>query len=1487
MSPRPGGEADKFGNRYEGAWTVRHVLYVLMGKADSITVEDVGDLAQGSEFTYRRPAAVEAHQLKRQNKLVNSWSVRSLANLEIWPNARHHVEAGREFHFVSEVPSRVLSELAGNARRAVSLDAFTKDWLPNQQMRDAFTELSSPNILGSAETAWKVLRGTWIEWPDERELIEGNAALASLLLDGAEGRLAAVGLGDLVIHNLGVELTATAIAERLADYGLRRATAVHGTAITEQVNGITAGWSTAIEAELLRPVIRRAEAAELQRLAVEADDGLVFAVGSAGGGKTGVLHQTVEELRAQGLPVLAFRLDRLEPFSSTTELGSRLGLDVSPVAALAAAAGERPSVLVIDQLDAVSLASGRMPLNFDVIAAIIREATAFRGMRVVLACRKFDVDNDERIRGLASRPDSVIVTVGPLSDEQVDAAVSAMGLDAGALTEQQRKLLQSPLHLVLLATVASEPNTLDFQTSAHLFDAYWNRKRRDVTARRTGTRFAPVVSAIAEEISRRQRLSVPMTVLDRDDLANDADVLVSEHVLVRDGREVAFFHEAFFDYAFARHWVSRGESLVGFLTSGEQELFRRAQVRQIMTHLRDAEPNRFVEDVQALLTSGDVRFHIKDAALAVLGGLTDPTSAEADLLLDIAADHPPYEARLWSHLRTQAWFSRLDADGHVATWLRGGDDEQSRALTLMAGVAGTLPDRLAELLAEHRDEPAYPAWLRWVARFAELPHSRPLFDLFLDAVRQGQYDGFEHEMWLSVHDLAEAHPDWAVEVLGAFLVDRAGSLTLTEQGKVAVLAAHEYTAAELVRKAAEGAPRQFRDMLLPYVLKVIALTAYEREGDRPLPDAQFSHRFPGAESDTDLDDVLYAGMASAIRSLAAADPEEMRPTLEQLAADPHDSAQWLLYQGLQAGAAAYAEWAAQLLLEGQHRLLSGNVSNGVWTTREVLQAISPHVNDELFGQLEAAVRDLRFPWEKRQPGWYAFNLLTALEEDRLSTVGRRRLGELRRAIGMEQPPESEGMRSGFIESPIAPAAAQRMSDDNWLQAMAKHAGERENWQTFTGGARELSHVLREETKQDPRRFAGMALRLTADINPAYGDAILMGLGEAEPVDDEAVVFDAVRHIASFGHSENDRWLGSALRPYLKTAPLDIAELIRDRLVATTDPSDDGNRVWSDDGTGRQVADIRNSGLNTARGSLAEALANLLVYDGDGSRTAIAVPVLDRLATDPSVPVRSCVARLIGAAMRHARADATEAFWRLIESDDGLLATNPVLRVLIHLGNEDPAAAAPVIERMLASPDAKVREAGGELSAFAAMEWAVDEQLAGVLAGNDPAARQGAAGMSARRLPHTDNAEVASGALAVLVNDDDEAVRKEAALVAGSLRGHALRPFEETLTALIDSPAFADALPQLLITLERGPDRVDDLALACARRFVDALGPQAGDIRTSAAGDAREVGELIIRGLAQSRSASERAALLDVLDQLLLLGAYGVDDVISASERSMR
>lgn len=1480
MSPRAGGEADKFGNRYEGAWTVRHLLYVLMGAGDSITVEDVGAIAEGAEFTYRREGSVEVHQLKRQHGTANTWTIRALQALGIWGTASGHVEAGREFHFVSTLPSQVLQELCDKARRSESVKAFVDNWLTNEKLERAFTELASPTIFGSAGAAWKALNGIWIRWPDEREVVQGNAVLAGLLLDGANGRLASIALGDMVQQNLGVELTTTRITEQLSAYGLRFQAPTRVAAIAEKLHEAMSNWSDSIQRELLRPVILREEAGQVVAELLE-ESKLVFVVGTAGSGKSAVLSQAVEQISQTDTPVLAFRLDRLEPFSSTEDLGGQLGLEVSPVAALAAVAQQRPSVLVIDQLDAVSLVSGRMPRNFDAIANLVRESAAFPNMKLVLSCREFDLNNDDRIRDLAVRPGSRTLTLGPLSDAQVDFSVQSMGLDSSRLQPLQRGLLRSPLHLVLLATVASDPGALDFKTIQNLFDAYWDRKRRDVTQRRSGTRFEPVVSALAEAISARQRLSVPATILDTDDLAVDAEILVSEHVLVRDGREIAFFHETFFDYAFARRWVGRAESLVAFLLSGEQELFRRAQVRQILTYLREADPERFLEEVRGVLASDRVRFHVQDAVLSVMSGLQEPTSPELEMLLSLEAEAPLLNSTLWERLRTQAWFERLDSDGLIADWVSSTDEQfRVRALGLMISVVNELPDRVAQLLSEGKGDTDYPERVRQVLRYAALNRSRALFDLFKDAVLAGVYAEHEDDMWLSCHDLV-AQPDWAVEILSAYLVDRPSAMELTAQLQVAALLKSDSQAKALIAEVAQRSPALYCDAFLPYLLTVMELTAREPHDDELRPDRHFSYRFAEHEFGDDLGESLLAGAASAIRVLAKDDPQSLRTTLELLADNPHQSAQWLLYQGLIAGGASYAEWAAEIVLQGKHRLLCGYGSQEVWVTRQLLQTFSPSVKEETFRRLEEAVRDAQYSWEPRR-GTYAFALLEALDEHRLSEVSRRILGELRRALDTEHPLPPEGLIIRDYPSPISADAAKRMRDDNWIKAIEKYRTEDDDLHASSGGARELSVILRERVKEEPERFARFALRLTGEANPSYTSAILMGLGEASATADDTAVFAAIRHLSSMGQADNDRWIGWSLRPYVKFAPIDMVQFVLDRALNSEDPHHSNS---TQEGAEARSTELRSVGFNTGRGALAETLGQLLKYDVDGSRTRIVAPYLSQLAEDPAASVRASVAYLLYQAMRHARTEAVEAFWRLVDTeDDFLLATDSVKGLVLLVGSEEPSTVFGLLSRMLASEQSTVRKSAGQLVAHAAMEWGWLELLQSIQTGQDAAARSGAALECARRLPHTSSTSVANVALDSFLFDSDEEVQAAAATLASAVRGFPLRPHERLLTRLMMSPSFRNALPQLLISLERAPDRVDDLALVCAQRFVEVLGPESSDLRTRVAGEARDVAELVIRGIAQSRTREDRAALLDVLDNMLRLRAYGIDKLIARAER---
>ncbi|MBI4641385.1 MAG: hypothetical protein HY731_11865, partial [Candidatus Tectomicrobia bacterium] len=143
-------------------------------------------------------------------------------------------------------------------------------------------------------------------------------------------------------------------------------------------------------------------------------------------------------------------------------------------------------MLVIDQLDAVSLASGRHPQFFDCVDEIIKQAQVHPQMHILMACRKFDLDNDHRLRRLTGQHGIAnTVTMSRLPHATVQEVVAKLRLDTGRLNNKQLDLLSVPSHLNLLAEVAEDStiDALDFKTAKDLYDRFWDRKQAVIRER--------------------------------------------------------------------------------------------------------------------------------------------------------------------------------------------------------------------------------------------------------------------------------------------------------------------------------------------------------------------------------------------------------------------------------------------------------------------------------------------------------------------------------------------------------------------------------------------------------------------------------------------------------------------------------------------------------------------------------------------------------------------------------------------------------------------------------------------------------------------------------------------------------------------------------------------------------------------------------------------------------------------------------------------
>ncbi len=93
-----------------------------------------------------------------------------------------------------------------------------------------------------------------------------------------------------------------------------------------------------------------------------------------------------------------------------------------------------------------------------------------------------------------------------------------------------------------------------------------------------------------------------------------------------------FAYESFFDHMFSADFVRRGDSVLALLTSEQQRLFRRTQVRQIFARPRDLGSQTYVRNLRDVMDAGSVRYLVTDAIAAWLASVERPLTAEVNFV---------------------------------------------------------------------------------------------------------------------------------------------------------------------------------------------------------------------------------------------------------------------------------------------------------------------------------------------------------------------------------------------------------------------------------------------------------------------------------------------------------------------------------------------------------------------------------------------------------------------------------------------------------------------------------------------------------------------------------------------------------------------------------------------------------------------------------------------------------------------------------------
>jgi hypothetical protein len=1494
-----GGVADKYGNRFEGRWTVHCFVELLRGVAVKIDLEPPGAAGEGVEFVLWKDGTAEHHQVKA-GRSGGSWTIPRLAREKVLRAFGTKLQADPQCCcvLVTEAAADDLKELSVRALQSSSVADF--DSRLTDKLRSVWERLRSEWLsMTDNEAVAAIARVRHLPWPEENLTTLLTAELESLVAGAPETTLSI--LAQYALDRLSGMVIATDIWGHLAELGIRPTSWAHDASVAQAISVLVERYIRLHRDDaILGSPLPREESDIVTNLLLDGGPSMVFVTGDGGMGKSGVLAEVVDRLRAHGNPVLPIRADILQPTQLTREVGEQVGLPGSPGAVLASQAGGRRSVLIIDQLDSVSFTSGRHPEFWHCLREVMDEARCQPEVSVLVACRRFELDNDDRMR--AASTDATVIDVGSLSDATVDAVLSRLKLDPAGLQGSQRALLRVPLHLRLFTQVASEAGAheLTFESAKDLFDRFWKHKRERVAERlspRT-VQWGPAIEAACARMSQLEALSVPQSAL--DGFPEERDVLLSEHVLVEDHGRLAFFHQAFFDYAFARGFRGRDERLLDYLLTTDQGLFRRAQVRQVLVYERVDDWQRYLEDLASVLTDSRTRFHIKRTTLDLLRSLASPTADEWAIVARSEKTNPDVHRHVIDLIAgAPAWFDLADGNGMLPEWLASDDsDTVGDAVTILLRAQRSRGSQVARLLEPYVGMSAeWDRRLAAVMQWADLAADRSFFELFLRLLEAGTLDGargpiaVNSDFWDLAYGLGEKQPEWGCEFVGAYLdrgLERAIKSGDANPFDGSPPSIPDTQHVNVVLDVALKSPTAFVARVLPFMLKVIDRTV-NRADDPPRDDPVWRWRHTGDVHS--LKSAILVAMENSIRRLAASDGSAFEALAADLGSRGSETLDFLVARGFLSAPATLADAAIHFLLASPGRLRLGYMSEQQWASRELLGWASRSCSDEVLQALLETVLTYNPVYEQSAEGrgWRGHSqcvLLGGIQSERLTPEASKRLKELERKFGAETITGPASIQTYIVGSPISQSKAEHMNDAQWLSAMTKYQSE---WGDRTrgpdgGGAVELSRVLAELAKSDPERFVALMDTAPDDLNPEYFSAVVGAVGDPSSGADMPLVLAACRRADQLPSKPCGRAICRAAEQRAGAPlPVEVVEMVG--RYALDDPDPDAE-TWEEIGSSGQPffgGSVESAGINSNRGAAAQAIAAILFHGED--HVDVLRPVLERLVNDPITSVRSCVAACLIALLKHDRDVAIDLFLRLVDTREELLEIREVERFIYLTVLTDYKRLAPVIDRMVASANDDIATAGSRQGCLASLEVEAARRVRDACLNGRSALRAGAADIFAANLRGAGFRALCEDSLRQLFDDESDQVTTSAAGAFDSLDRAELAEFEKLALSFIESRAFEQNHYALLRALEKCEVALPVVTCRFAERFIAMAGATVGDIRTRHAADVGDVSELVVRVYSQASEPEIRESCLDLIDRMSAMQSYGLESALAAFERT--
>lgn len=1422
MAFEVGGRADKLGNRHEGRWVAKQLLRLLREEIKSVTIESIGDDEQGVDLWIElKDGKRQAQQCKARNASKEFWSTSDLKSRGILNNIRYQLDRDEncEFVFVSGVSNTVLCDICDSARNS---NGSSEDFY-NYQIASkgeaslkAFNEFCKSLSIDHSSCQGRLLAYYYLRririilYSDDYNCWQDLLTEANYILSGNPEII----VSSLMSYAENNEKLGSAIyADELYNYFETKEifpkNLYHDHRILPTIQKLQSEFRESITPRLIgKKLLKREETTscieELER------NGLIVLHGSAGSGKSGVLYELTNLLNEKNIFFLPVRVDRRVPTNTAEQYGISMGLQDSPVFCLSAIAGERPCVLILDQLDAIRWTSFHSFNSLDVCKELIRQVLSLRrddkDVRVVISCRSFDMDHDPELRNWLSGKDENSrnlwskIEISPLNEYYIRAFVGEI---YDQMLEKQKKLLSNPQNLYMWTELNNQESKPIIKSAIDLLMQFW--KYKFYQFEKAGIKLNEIndiLEKLVMYMEAKGKISAPSRIL--FGCSRRAEIELKSSGIIQDQNQViSFCHQSYLDYLIADKVVREidfGENILKWIGKKEnQTLFRREQLRQALNILSDDSPIRFLDIIADILYSKNVRFHLKHLVLEVIGQLQEINVELFNFCIKLLS-----EESLKSHvldtvfLGHEVFVSELIDRGLINEWLDSDlPDMIEQAFTQLRNVTEKIPDKVADILKPYIDRNS-----EWDQKILDTigwqisKDSDSMFELRIDLAKKGIISHFVN--W---KDICSTYPLRALKLIETVLStykdcnigDRVKNNTRLEEWhgediKVLIDVARTY-------------PEETWDMLIAHVVRLTDNIDYN-----------YSIRmaWKGYWVNERQYQITY-GVIKLInesgKKMALDMPERLLERVEKIKNSQSSLIQEIIAEVYSHLSKKYADIAILWLLQDPTRLEIGDPE--YLLSSNIVQNLSPYCSINLFEELEKEIVFYHESDEKetakrclsqRKDGYYwdywgkaQYILLSKLCTKRASKKASELLNVLKRryeGCSCDDLLRKGRCTGGSIGSKLD-KNLHRISDGAWLKIIEnkkipvdhsskwKKVDEENSVETSVW---QFSRSLETIAKFYPERFGELALKFNEDTHPRYVSAILSAL-QLTQVD------------SSFPEEIKNSWRPAPIDLVVKVidkfldkkdqeVAITFCRLIRNRedelwpekiikelrLLAETHPDlEEGtlnvySHDWDKSMESVSIKDLFQNTINCVRGVAAEAIGQLLWNNYEMIDDF--APTIDLIVSDKHPVVRMASIYTLLPVINIDKDRAVKWFIKAANDDLRVPASHYAIKFINYTIRSHRSEIGPIIKSMMVSQRSDVSEKGAELiTAYSIFYGYFKEELESCINGTTHQ-KKGVASVAAHFIADRDYSEQCRNLLYKLINDTDKEVKQKVSSMFG-------------------------------------------------------------------------------------------------------------------------